>query len=292
MRQRPVDRQRPLEPSWRQTAFDIIFEADTTAGRAFDVGLLLAILASITVISFETLPEFRDNPARMDQLIVAEWLLTGLFTIEYVLRLMSVRSPWKYAISFWGIIDLISILPTYAFFVVGETSRSFVILRSIRLLRVFRVLKLWRMMSDADELSRAVWQARNKVVVFLAVVMVAVTISGTLMFHVENGFGDVRRPESQFTSIPQSMYWAIVTMTTVGYGDVVPKTTLGKVISAALILLGYSLIIVPTGFVSAELAGQRVAMQAGAPARLPCANCGADAQRPTAKYCDQCGEPM
>ena len=291
-------RQRPTEVSWRQSAYDIIFEADTSAGRWFDIGLLVAILASITVIALETVPEYQNDQSWMRRLTIAERVLTGLFTVEYVLRLWCTRHPLRYAISFWGIIDLLSILPSFAPLVVGESSSSFVILRSIRLLRVFRVLKLWRMMSDADELSSAIWRARNKVVVFLSVLLVAVTISGTLMYHVEadlprskagEGLLDSTEPTSQFTSIPQSMYWAIVTMTTVGYGDVVPKTTPGKLIAAALILLGYSLIIVPTGFVSAELSTKSAERDEVAIDDSVCQTCGSQTHRAQARFCDQCG---
>ncbi len=287
-------RQRPTEASWRQSAYDIIFEADTSAGRWFDIGLLIAILASITVIALETVPEYQSDATWMRRLIIAEQVLTGLFTVEYALRLWCTRHPIRYALSFWGIIDLLSILPSYAPLILGESSHSFVILRSIRLLRVFRIMKLWRMMNDAEELSSAIWRARNKVVVFLAVLLVAVTISGTLMYHVEAVLPGANSPDgtgrtSQFTSIPQSMYWAIVTMTTVGYGDVVPKTTPGKLIAAALILLGYSLIIVPTGFVSAELSGTKADRTDETLDDTVCQACGSKEHHVDARFCDQCG---
>ncbi|MEP6167418.1 MAG: ion transporter, partial [Rhodopirellula bahusiensis] len=270
--------QRPAEPGARQTIYDVIFEADSPLGRGFDIALLVAIIASIVLVSLETVPEYdlqRDpNSATPTSRLVLwfwalEWILTILFTIEYALRLYCVRHPLKYAFSFWGIVDLLSILPSYLTLLVGRSAKSFVILRSVRLLRVFRVLKLWRMMSQADELADAVWKSREKIIVFLAVVLVAVTISGTLMYQIETVLmGETH--ESDFTSIPQAMYWAIVTMTTVGYGDVVPHTTIGKIISAALILLGYSLIIVPTGFVSAELSGKIAATTE----HHRCAQCG------------------
>lgn len=288
-------RQRPTHGAWRQAAYDIIFEAETPAGRWFDIGLLIAILASITIIALETVPAYQNDPIWMGRLEFIERVLTGLFTIEYGLRLWCSRHPMRYAISFWGVIDLLSILPSYAPLVVGESSRSFVILRSIRLLRVFRVLKLWRMMNDAEELSSAIWRARNKVVVFLSVLLVAITISGTLMYHVETVLPNALNTEgsdttSQFSSIPQSMYWAIVTMTTVGYGDVVPKTTPGKLIAAALILLGYSLIIVPTGFVSAELSAKSKSIEDEELEEGACHSCGTLVHRAQARYCDQCGE--
>ncbi|MEO9591719.1 ion transporter [Rhodopirellula bahusiensis] len=288
--------QRPAEPGARQTIYDVIFEADSPLGRGFDIALLVAIIASIVLVSLETVPEYdlqRDpNSATPTSRLVLwfwalEWILTILFTIEYALRLYCVRHPLKYAFSFWGIVDLLSILPSYLTLLVGRSAKSFVILRSVRLLRVFRVLKLWRMMSQADELADAVWKSREKIIVFLAVVLVAVTISGTLMYQIETVLmGETH--ESDFTSIPQAMYWAIVTMTTVGYGDVVPHTTIGKIISAALILLGYSLIIVPTGFVSAELSGKIAATTE----HHRCAQCGLSSHRAGAVHCDRCGHRL
>ncbi len=279
--------QRPEKEGLRASLYDIIFEAETPSGRWFDIGLLFAILASITVVSLETVPSYREMDRLMSAFEIAEWFLTILFTFEYGLRLFCVRQPVKYAFSFWGLIDLLSVLPSYLTLIVGNSTRSFVILRSVRLLRVFRVLKLWRMMNEADELSAAVWAARNKIIVFLAVVLVAVTISGTLMFHIETLMVNQYGGESDFTSIPQAMYWAIVTMTTVGYGDVVPLSSAGKVISAILILLGYSLIIVPSTFVSAEIMQRR-----RGPDTRSCGQCNANQQRDDASYCYRCGASL
>lgn len=284
------DEQRPISEGWRQRCYDIIFEADSPSGRWFDISILVAILASIVIVSLESVEGYGEG--YYHYLFVGELVLTALFTVEYVMRLACVRNPMRYAISFWGIIDLLSFLPTYLTPFAGGSSRSFVILRSIRLLRVFRVLKLWRMMNDADELSTAVWRSRNKIVVFLCVVLVAVTISGTLMFHIETVSWDAehangRDPNSQFTSIPQSMYWAIVTMTTVGYGDVVPQTNIGKVISAMLILLGYSLIIVPSTFVSAEIIQNKTEDPS-----LDCQICDAKHHHNDAVYCYRCGNKL
>lgn len=299
--------QRPDGPDWRVRLHDIIFEHDTPAGWAFDVALLIAIIFSVIAVALETVPSFAMEHRQALRNI--EYFLTGLFTIEYVLRLISARHPLKYAFSFWGIIDLLSILPTYVGLVWTDRSvESFVILRSIRLLRVFRVMKLWRMMKDADELSHAIWSARNKIVVFLTVIMVAVTVSGSLMFFIESEFpvtvideqGNEVELETQFTSIPQSMYWAIVTMTTVGYGDVVPRTTPGKIISAALILLGYSLIIVPSGFVSAELTSRRSRKdieraeddEENVNSSIECEACGQDEHLIGSQYCHECGNSL
>ncbi len=278
------DQQRPVKASWRRHLYDIIFEADTPAGKWFDIALLVAILSSITIICLETVESLRTWSSI---LWLGEISLTALFTLEYLLRVTCVRRPLRYIFSFWGIIDLLSILPTYVAALVG-VGGSFVILRSIRLLRVFRVLKLWRMMNEADELGMAVWNARNKIIVFLAVVLVAVTISGTLMYSIEPAKIDGKETGAQFTSIPQAMYWAVVTMTTVGYGDVVPTTTLGKIISAILILLGYSLIIVPSTFVSAEIMSNKEMEQGD----LCCHRCEATDHTADATYCYRCGERM
>lgn len=275
--------QRPEHPGWRQRWHDIIFEADTPAGRWFDIALLVAILTSIVLVALETVPEYKPWS---EQFLLAEQLLAVLFAVEYVMRLSTVRRPMKYALSFWGIIDVLSFLPSFITPWLGASSTSFVTLRAIRLLRVFRVLKLWRMMDDADELASAVWRSRNKIIVFLSVVLVAVTLSGTLMYHIEYR-DDAVDSGGQFTSIPQAMYWAIVTMTTVGYGDIVPRTTLGKMISAILILLGYSLIIVPSTFVSAE-----IIQQTQTPDETPCPHCEVVGQRADAAYCYRCGEKL
>ncbi len=249
------------------------------------MALLAAILLSITVISLETIQYFETRPAWLDFFHGIEWVLTVLFTIEYIARLLCVHRPLRYAFSFFGIIDLLACLPLYLTFARVD-SKSLTIVRSIRLLRVFRVLKMMRMLREADSLKAAVWNSRDKILVFLATVMVAVTISGTLMYQVEHG----AEPEtSQFTSIPQSMYWAIVTMTTVGYGDVVPHTPIGKFISAALILLGYSLIIVPTGFISAEIHAQK---SGAADNSRTCPHCFREGHADEANFCHICGEHL
>ncbi len=304
-KRRRRETQRPDGPGWRATLYDIIFEADTPAGWWFDIGLLIAILLSVGIVALETVPGYGDNPGYRNYFFYTEVALTLLFTVEYILRLMCVRHAMRYAFSFWGLIDLLSILPTYMILIgPGGRLHSFGMIRSIRLLRVFRVLKLWRMMNDADELSDAIWKARNKIVVFLAVVVVAITISGTLMYYIENEIWEIiydaqwaevaeedrpARPSSNFTSIPQSMYWATVTMTTVGYGDITPQTGFGKLLSTILILLGYSLIIVPSGFVTAELTSRDNGVEAS---ELPCHRCEAGYQRTDAVYCYRCGHRL
>ena len=240
------------------------------------------------MISLETVPDLQQYAGLFRSL---EWCITGLFTLEYVLRLACVRNPWRYAFSFWGLIDLFSFLPTYiAYF--GEAGLgSFAMLRAIRLLRVFRILKLLRLMTEADELARSIWYSRDKILVFLFVVIIAVTLSGTLMYQVENGADE----NSSFSSIPQSMYWAIVTMSTVGYGDVVPKTAIGKTISAMLILLGYSMIIVPTGVVTAKLSevssssSKSDPSSTESPEERSCKECGYSIHSEAARFCCVCG---
>lgn len=268
--------------NWRQTLHNIIFEADTFWGLTFDVVLLLAILLSITTVSLETVEYFQAEPWN-SILFVIEWVLTIMFSIEYVARLACVQRPWRYAFSFFGIIDLLACMPMYLMLFELE-SQSLMIVRSVRLLRVFRVLKMMRMLKEAHSLQSAVWQAREKIFVFVAVVMVAVTISGTLMYQIEHGVEG-----SMFTSIPQGMYWAIVTMTTVGYGDITPVTIAGKVISAILILLGYSMIIVPTGFVSAEFSKQSAGRDLTA---RVCPHCLREGHSSDAAFCDMCGEHL
>ncbi len=271
--------------AWRDRLYVVIFEADTAAGKWFDVALLAAILLSIVVISLETVEYFENSKAWMEFFRAVEWVLTVLFTVEYISRIACVHRPLRYIFSFFGIIDLLACLPLWLT-LLSFDSHALTIVRSVRLLRVFRVMKMMRMLREAESLKQAVWNARDKVFVFLATVLVAVTISGTLMYQVEHG---AEGKASQFTSIPQSMYWAIVTMTTVGYGDVVPHTPMGKFISAALILLGYSLIIVPTGFISAEFHAQKIAANHNT---RTCPHCFHEGHAADANFCNRCGAPL
>ncbi len=265
----------------RAQLYDVIFEADTWAGKLFDILLLVAILSSVLVVTLETVEPIRAKHQHL--LVTLEWTFTILFTCEYALRLMCVGNRWAYATSFYGLIDLISILPSY-FSLLLMGSGSFAVVRAFRLLRVFRILRLLELSSQAEELGHAVWMARGKILVFITFVAIAVTVSGALMYEIESHGGN----EAGFSSIPQGMYWAIVTMTTVGYGDVVPYTTLGKAVSALLILVGYSLIIVPTGFVSAEIMSAK--QQRQIELTRTCPNCLLEGHDTTARYCRQCGE--
>jgi voltage-gated potassium channel len=269
---------------WRVRLYRLIFEADTPGGKLFDVVLLVLILLSVAVICLESVIDNDESLERYRYwLIVIEWVITIAFTFEYFARIACVQRPSRYIFSFFGIIDLLAILPTWIAFAIGG-GNTFVILRAIRLLRVFRVLKLVWLVHEADELGAAIWRARGKVLVFLIVVGISVTISGAVMYELEK-----HRNAEQFSSIPAAMYWAIVTMTTVGYGDMVPQTGPGKAFSALLILLGYSLIIVPTGFVSAEfLHGRR---PPDVTTRV-CSNCMSEGHDRDARYCKYCAEKL
>jgi voltage-gated potassium channel len=264
---------------WRQRLHEIIFEADTPGGKAFDVALLIAILLSVLSVSLESVEAIDDRYHLLLESV--EWLFTILFTIEYVLRMICVRKPHRYALSFFGIVDLLAVLPTYLGFIPG--AQQFLVIRSLRLLRIFRILKLARYLTEARVLRRAVWASRAKVTVFLVSVLIVVMIVGAAMHLIEGG-----REGSGFTSIPQSMYWAIVTMTTVGYGDIAPETVVGQFLAAVVMILGYSFIIVPTGIVSAELARasfKPVSTQA-------CPDCSKDGHETDARHCKFCGAEL
>lgn len=281
----------PATQSWRRKLHEVIFEAHTFAGRTFDIVLLIAIIGSICAISLETVPRIGNEYKQL--LINAEWTFTFLFTVEYVLRIICVRNPWRYIFSFYGLVDLVSILPTYLGLAFTERSTSFAIVRSLRLLRVFRILKIGNLLADADDLSKAIWHARGKIIVFLATVVIVVTIAGTLMYEIEGrhlgGLDDEQLRQTEFSSIPRSIYWAIVTMTTVGYGDMVAKSTMGQFVTSVLILIGYSLIIVPTGFMSAEFIKKS---RTKVVSNRACRECMHEDHALDAIYCNQCGTQL
>ena len=272
----------------REKIHEIIFEADTPAGITFDVGLLIAIVLSVIVICLESVEEL--GPDWDSALKYVHWTFTALFTVEYFLRVFCVRRPLAYIFSFWGIIDLLSILPEYLLFIPGLSGMSgFSVIRSLRLLRAFRIFKLGWFQAEADDLGDAIWRARAKIVVFLTAVLIIVTVTGTLMYEIVNAASKAPgSPESQFTSIPVGIYWAIVTMTTVGFGDIVPKSVAGKFLSSCLIMLGYSLIIVPTGFISAEVIESKKKMLSA----RACASCVREGHDRDAKFCKYCGDPL
>lgn len=271
---------RPTHASpWRARLHEIVFEADTPEGRAFDIVLVVLILAAVVTAMLESV---QTLPAGLrDALRLAEWGFTALFTVEYGLRLVSVQRPLRYATSFFGVVDLLAVLPTYLS-LLFPGSQSLLVIRSLRLLRIFRVLKLTRFLSEAQALRRALLQSRPKITVFLTTVLVAVSIVGAAMYLVEG-------PENGFTSVPMAMYWAVVTMTTVGYGDISPGTAVGKLLASILMILGYSLIIVPTGIVSAEMAQQAARAPISTQACPACSREGHDAD---ARHCKWCGATL
>ena len=264
-------------PRWRARLHEIIFESDTAAGRAFDIALLIAIVLSVAAVMLESVADIRR--AHGPALRVVEWTLTIAFTIEYALRLIAVDRPWRYATSFFGVVDLLSILPTYLAVAVPET-QSLMVIRAIRLLRVFRILKAAHFLSEAQVLTTALRASRRKITVFLGGIVTVVLIAGAVMYVIEG-------EEHGFSSIPRSMYWAVVTVTTVGYGDIAPRTPLGQLVASFLMILGYAIIAVPTGIVSVELANASRPVS-----RQACPACGAEGHDFDASHCKYCGEHL
>lgn len=260
----------------RLRLYEIIFEADTRAGRLFDVTLLCLIVASVGIIILESVEYFKAN--FRSYFLIVEWILTAIFTLEYILRVYTVPNKAKYIFSFFGIIDLIAVLPSYlALFIAG--AHSLMIIRSIRLLRIFRILKLSRYVGEGQFLLAAMRASRHKIIVFLFTVITTVVIMGTVMYMVEG-------PEHGFTSIPRSIYWSIVTMTTVGYGDIAPKTDLGQFLASLLMILGYGVIAVPTGIVSAEMVSMKSSDKL---TTQVCPHCMREGHDSDATFCKFCG---
>ncbi|MCC5849400.1 MAG: ion transporter [Verrucomicrobia bacterium] len=253
----------------------VIFESDTPAGKGFDVLLILAIVVSVLVTVLDSVPAFRESHGLL--LFVLEWGFTALFAVEYGLRLYSARHPKGYALSFFGLVDLIGWLPTVVGLLIPG-SHFLTTFRVIRVLRIFRILKMVAYIEEAESLMNALRSGHRKILIFLGGVLTLVMILGSLMYLIEG-------PENGFTSIPVSIYWAIVTLTTVGYGDISPQTPAGQFLSSVVMILGYAIIAVPTGIVSAEFIRQ------GPPeSKQPrCPQCGEGQHLPRAKYCHQCG---
>jgi len=261
--------------SWRELVHEIIFEADTPAGKAFDIVLIITIIVSVVAVMLETVAPARARYGT--QLRTVEWVITILFTIEYILRLLCVGRPARYARSFFGIVDLLSILPTYLSVLIPG-AQALAVVRVLRILRVFRVLKLVQYVQEASVLRQALVASGRKILVFVFVVFTIVIIVGALMYLVE---GD----EAGFTNIPISVYWAVVTLTTVGYGDIAPVTPLGQFLSALLMIMGYGIIAVPTGIVTTEL----VRAPRGEKTTQACPECGLEDHDSDAKFCKGCG---
>ena len=271
---------------FKKNLYEIIFKADTPAGKAFDVILIICILASVGVVMADSVTDIHEKYGRL--LYACEWGFTVLFTIEYVLRLICVPSKIRYAASFFGIVDLLAILPTYlGVFMRGLSYLK--VIRILRVLRVFRVLKLGNHVKQADLLRDALYASRQKIIVFLCFVLTLVVIIGALMYTIEtpNPEDTAVGNQSGFTNIPQSVYWAIVTLTTVGYGDIAPQTTTGKALAAMVMLLGYAIIAVPTGIVTAQII-QAPTKTTG----KTCPACGYQKHDTDATFCKKCGERL
>ncbi len=263
----------------KQRLYDIIFEADTKTGKVFDICLIMLIIFSITIVMLESLPE--RSITFYNNLHILEWIVTLAFLAEYVIRLWVVRHPIKYALSFFGIIDFLAIIPTFLGLILTGT-HMLVVLRALRLLRIFRVLKLTRYINEASHLWKALVASRNKISVFLFTVLILVMILGTLMYIIESD------NDSGFSSIPISIYWAIVTLTTVGYGDIAPVTALGQTLAGIVMILGYAIIAVPTGIVTAELTKKtedKITTQV-------CPSCLEEGHDMDATFCKFCGEKL
>jgi voltage-gated potassium channel len=262
---------------WRKSLHTVVFESDTRAGKIFDLGLMISICLSVLIVILDSEAHIRQQYGPF--LIALEWLFTIIFTIEYVIRLISVRKSWRYMFSFFGVVDLLSILPSYlSLFYPG--GQYLLVIRVLRLLRIFRVLKLIEYVGEASILRRALWASRRKISVFLLAVLTLSVIIGTLMYVVEG-------EEHGFNSIPLGIYWAVVTLTTVGYGDLSPQTPIGQMLSIVVMLLGYGVIAVPTGIVTLELGRTATAISNQA-----CPNCSAEGHDPDARFCKYCGSAL
>ncbi|WP_462272390.1 ion transporter [Methanohalophilus sp.] len=281
---------RPSHAGWRRNLYDIIFEADTPLGKAFDIALIVAILGSVVIVMLDSVESIAA--VHHHTLYMLEWDFTILFTIEYILRLICVRDKKRYATSFFGVIDLLAVLPTYLT-VILPGGQYLLVIRILRLLRIFRILKLVQYLSEADLLIRALRESQRKIIVFLFTVLNLVVILGSVMYVVESS-------NPQFTSIPQSIFWAIVTITTVGYGDIIPTTFLGKTIASMVMIIGYSIIAVPTGIitqsiirVSREEDNKKVIEQTkGNMFSKKCPGCAFQGHDLDAAYCKRCGERL
>ncbi len=276
------------QAKWKSKLHEVIYEADTPAGKSFDILLFILIIISVILVMLESIDEF--DARYHSELLTLEWVVTIFFTLEYIARLISIKKPLKYVFSFYGIIDFLSTIPLYLSYILAG-SQVLLAVRAFRLLRIFRILKLVKFMGEASQLQSALRASRAKIAVFIYVVLILSVIMGTLMYIVE---GD----DSGFTSIPKSIYWTIVTLTTVGYGDIAPQTNLGQFLATVIMVLGYGIIAVPTGIVTAEFTkntkdntsddnGFLVHVNTQA-----CPNCSVEGHRDDATHCYNCGHPL
>ena len=266
------------QTSWKRELHEIIYEADTPNGKLFDLILLTTILASIVLVMLESIDSINDSYGTF--LNISEWIITGLFTLEYILRIIAIEKPLKYIFSFYGIIDLLSTIPKYLSLIfIG--SHHFAALRALRLLRVFRILKLTRYIGASNKLLIALKTSRAKIGVFLFFIIILCVILGAIMYMIEGA-------DNGFTSIPKSIYWAVVTMTTVGYGDIAPQTPFGQFIASIIMILGYAIIAIPTGIVSSEIS-KTDSIDTNTQS---CPNCGIDGHKDGAEFCFSCGTKL
>ena len=264
--------------NWKVRLHVVIFGTDTPLGKAFDLLLLIFILLSILVVMLESVQEIEQTYGKIIK--IAEWTFTIVFTIEYILRIITTNRPKKYIFSFFGIIDFLAVIPTYLTILLAD-SQYLLVVRAIRLIRVFRILKLSRYLGEGKLIADALKASREKIVVFLGGVLTLATIMGTLMYLVES-------PDDGFTSIPRSVYWAIVTLTTVGYGDIAPQTVIGQILASIIMIMGYSIIAVPTGIVTSELVkGPRKKDN-----EITCTNCNQKGHDANAHFCKYCGTEL
>lgn len=273
----PVEKKKP-DAAWRARLHEVIFEADTPAGRAFDVALIWAILISVAAVMAESVQAVRTEHGWL--LTRVEWFFTVLFTVEYLLRLVCIGRPVRYATSFFGVVDLLAILPTYLSLVLPG-GQYLLVVRILRVLRIFRVLKLAPYLREADVMRRAMRASARKILVFMYTVLTLVVVFGSVMYLIEG-------EANGYTSIPRSIYWAIVTMTTVGYGDIAPQTALGQAMASLVMLLGYAIIAVPTGIVAAEF----TRVDRAPVSTQACPQCSAEGHDPDATYCKRCGAAL
>jgi voltage-gated potassium channel len=273
-------KERP-DPGLKEKIFTVIFEADTRAGKLFDLALLVLILLSIVIVMLESVPSLEARYGSI--FMVFEWSLTALFTIEYLLRLYCVKKPMRYATSFYGLVDLLSILPTYLSMLLPQT-RFLLVIRSLRLMRIFRILKLTHFVQEGRHIVLSLKASLRRIFIFLVFVLLLSVILGAMVYVVES---DVN---SSFSSIPQSVYWAIVTITTVGYGDISPVTPLGKLLASLIMLLGYGILAVPTGIVTLELSRHQHGEEKMVTQHCP--NCANESHDPDAKFCKRCGSEL
>ncbi|HLL44806.1 MAG TPA: ion transporter [Segetibacter sp.] len=264
------------DKTWRLRLHEIIYESNTTAGKAFDVSLLILIIASIIIVMLDSIERWHNLYGPLFSQL--EWLFTFVFTLEYILRLISIEKPWKYVFSFLGIIDMLAIIPSYLS-IMYSGAQSLLVFRGLRLLRIFRIFKLTHFLSEMRFLGGAIRGSLTKISIFMMVVLTLVIILGSLMYLIEEG-------QNGFSSIPDSIYWAIVTITTVGYGDISPATPFGKFVASIIMLMGYGIIAVPTGILTNEIALEARKKEQK---NEVCPGCGKEGHDIDAKHCKNCG---